>query len=153
MNIGSINNINFGATFSRDLESKLIAHGKYLQRSNQTKEYEELKKNVQVIKAIFPDGRIVVKPTCKLEVISDLSGQAIFKIPVQRAGIFLERYGEADVSLIKNGLLSTNFILEPAHIREIRARLERYKHFLDVKIKTNEFKEAELSNKVKNDLL
>ncbi|MCR4880383.1 MAG: hypothetical protein K6A44_00300 [bacterium] len=153
MQVNSINNTAFGAKFSRDLESKVIAYGKYLQRSKRFDEYEELKNSAQVIKTLFPEGTIKVKPNCKFEIIRDINGIPVFKIPIHRAGVFLERYGEADVSLVKNGLLSVNSKIELEQIKEMASRLQSYRHFLEHKVFSTPEKEMELTQKVRRDLL
>lgn len=152
MNINSISQSNFGAKFSPELESKLIACGKLLKRSNKAEEYEQLKEATHTIRNLFPEGTIAVKPVCKLEIIKDINGKELLKMPVYRANIFLERYGETDVSLIKNGLLSANCKLELEHVKEIANRLQRYKRFMDSVESTPE-KEAALETIIKKDLI
>ena len=152
MQINSVSNYSFRAKFSPELESKLIACGKLLKRGNKTEEYEQLKEATHTIRSLFPEGTIVVKPICKFETIKDINGKELLKMPVCRANLFLERYGETDVSLIKNGLMSTNCKLELEHIKEIATRFLRYKRFMD-SVKSTPEKEAALEAIIKKDLV
>ena len=149
MQINSISNANFGAKWSPEMESKLISLGKHLLRDEKYDEYAELYQHAQRIKEMFPDNQIVLKPGTRLETIYDIHDKPAFKMPSTRYGLYLERFGENDISLGKDVIFNPQFRLTLEQVAEISRRLERASN----KINAQNAHDKEIEERVINELI
>ncbi len=123
MKINAVNNTSFQAKFSPELESKVVALGTHLLRDGNYADYNEMKRCAKIIKEVFPNGTIKLKPTSRIEIVYDINDKPIFKMPTTRYGIYLERYGENDIALGRDSIFSSQFRMSLEHFTEMSRRL------------------------------
>lgn len=152
MQINAISNASFRAKLSPELQSKMVVLGKYLKRVGQPHEYAELKHHARIIKETFPEGNIKIKPFTRSGVIYDMNDTPVYKIPVTNYNIYLERFGENDVALLKDPFFSPMFKLSLQDVRSMGKRLESLAAHIRVLDKHPQYSE-EITQQIINDLL
>lgn len=117
-------NVNFNAKFSPELKHKVEALGMYLLRKNDQEGFEDLKNNLSVIHELFPTGTIILREKYRDEYIRDAKGEFVYKFPVKRFYLSLERPYEKENELNVEIFLNKSFRIIPENIRKIAESLE-----------------------------
>ena len=152
MHINSISSSSFGAKLSPELQSKMIVLGKYLRRTGRPDEYEELKHHASIIRETFPNETIKVKPFTQLGIIYDMEHNPVYQVPVTSYNIYLERFGENDVALLREPKHSPVFKLELQDVRSMGKRLASLAERISVLDRHPQYSK-EVTQKIINDLL